>query len=168
MSKIYLDMDGVLADFDKLMRDTFGKTFKDISSSSQDRWSIVSKELPDLYNRLDKLMGSDELVTGVYELAANHGYTVGVLTALPSMGHIPNALTHKKLWLKRHYPQLLEDFNIGPHAVHKQNFAEPGYVLIDDMQINIAQWTLKGGTGILYTNANEALTMLREYLENRR
>ena len=163
--KIYLDMDGVLANFDKLMMATFNKHFDEIGRDSQDRWNIISEALPLLYRHLDKMSGADDLVVGTFALAEQYGYGVGVLTAIPRLGKIPNVVTHKRLWVQERYPQLLTDFNIGPHAIHKQQFAKPGHVLIDDSSLNIDQWNAAGGFGILHTDAQDSLTKLKHFLE---
>ena len=161
--KIYLDCDGVIADFDIRAIETFGHRFDEFPTS-KDAWEAM-KAYQHFYRDLPKMPDADELVNGVYTLAAQHGYSVGVLTALPRMQAFPFCEEDKKLWLNDHWPQLLHDFNIGPYAVDKQKWAKPGQVLIDDRPMNIEQWRSKGGYGILHVSAKQSLGQLRKYLK---
>lgn len=165
---IFLDCDGVIADFDKWACETFGKRF-DAFATSQEAWDAAAP-FQNLYRNLEKMPDADQLVDGVYELAQKHSCTVGILTAVPKMKRFPQAEEHKRQWLEEHwgqkYPGLLENFKIGPYSVDKQHHCQPGYVLIDDRKINIQQWNAKGGYGIRHISAEQSLGALKKYLES--
>jgi hypothetical protein len=167
MTIIYLDMDSVIADFDKWAFETFGKRF-DAFATSQEAWEAAAP-YQNLYRDLEKMPDADELVDGVYNLAAKHNCVVGILTAIPKLQRFPQAEQHKREWLEQHwgqkYPGLLENFNTGPYSQDKQNHCRPGDVLIDDRDINIRQWNAKGGKGIFHVSAQQSLAQLKKYLE---
>jgi len=109
---------------------------------------------------LEPMCDANELVKGVFEFAIQYGYNVGVLTAIPKLGRLPDCVAHKQEWLAEHFPVLTHNFNIGPHAIDKQLHAKPGDVLIDDSHLNIPQWEAAGGIGILHRNASDSLVQL--------
>lgn len=162
---IYLDMDGVLANFDAEMIRTFGKHFDEIGTDAISRWDIISNHVQDVYARLAPMPDADALVAGVCEACVRYDYTPAILTAIPKYGRIPDAVPHKKEWIRTRWPILHKNFNIGPHAVDKQNFAKPGHILIDDSHLNIPQWNAAGGFGILHTSAAQSLEQLNRFLE---
>lgn len=163
MTIIYLDMDGVLADFDKRAFETFGHRF-DAFPSSQAGWDAMQPH-QDFYLKLEPMVDAAELVEGTYTLAEKHGCTVGILTAVPKMARFPSCTEDKKVWLSQHFPRLLENFKTGPYSQDKQKHCRPGDVLIDDRSINIEQWTSKGGKGIFHVAAEWSLARLKKYLE---
>lgn len=167
MLTVYLDMDGVLADFDKKAIELVGKRLYDFPTSKEG-WDAIN-HVPEIYSLLEPMPDADELVNGVFQLQSDYDYcfNVGVLTAIPKIGRIPDAKIHKREWIRNYYPALLMDFNIGPHAVDKQKHCRPGDVLIDDSGMNIPQWNNAGGYGILHTSAVISLVKLEDYLKNK-
>lgn len=49
-------------------------------------------------------------------------------------------------WVHREFPHLLRATNL---VVEKWRMCRPGYVLIDDSEVNIEEWVEEGGIGIL-------------------
>lgn len=164
MNKIFLDMDGVMCDFDGYTLARIGKRLREFPDS-QSGWDAIAHISHDMFLHFDPMPDADELVYTVLELAEEYEFGVGVLTAVPKLLRVPLAEQHKREWLAKRYPMLLEDFRIGPQAVDKQNHCKPGYVLIDDSHLNIPQWTAKGGCGILHTSAKQSISELRQFLD---
>jgi 5'(3')-deoxyribonucleotidase len=162
---VYLDMDGVLADFDRKTIELIGKRLRDFPTS-QSGWDAIS-DYKHIYSILDPMPDAHELVNGILYYQSIHKFDVGILTAIPKLGRIPDAQVHKQQWISKYFPELLPNFNIGPHAIDKQNHCKPGDVLIDDSHLNIPQWLEKGGYGIFHENAVSSLNSLRSYLESR-
>ena len=163
---IYLDMDGVIADFDGYIIRQLGKPFRELGSS-QEAWQAVSPYTHEIYAVLEPMADAETLVNGVIELANAHEYDIGILTAVPKLHRVPMSKTHKIEWLQRHFPMLLNNFNIGPYAEHKQYHCLPGDVLIDDSHLNIPQWIERGGIGILHISAGDSLARLAQSLQGR-
>lgn len=162
MITIFLDMDGVLADFDSKSIELIGKRLRDFPDSASG-W-LAMNEHQNIYRILDKMTDADELVDGVFKLVKQYNSTVAVLTAIPKFGKIIDAKRHKLQWLNEHFPTLLYDFNIGPWAQDKYKHCNRGDVLIDDSELNIPQWQNAGGHGILHTDAKSSLIQLEKYL----
>ncbi len=164
MITVYLDMDGVLADFNARTLELISKSLDDFDSS-QAGWDALGEHKYNIYLDLPLMPNATILVEGILRLCTKYEVNYGVLTAVPKVGRVPKAKEHKKFWLSRHFPELLNNFNIGPHAEYKQYHANPGDVLIDDMKRNIEQWRSREGYGILYGNAENTLLILEEYLK---
>jgi hypothetical protein len=158
---VYLDCDGVLADFNRYAIEKLGKMFNTFPDS-QSAWDAMHKH-QNVYMDLEPMPDAFDLVKGVFELKKDFGFRVGVLTAIPKIGRIPEARQHKIYWILKHFPELRENFAIGPHAEHKQYHCRAGDVLIDDSQKNIPQWNSKSGFGILHTSASQSISELSYY-----
>jgi len=91
-----------------------------------------------------------------------HNMTVEILTAIPNLATFPDAVLQKQAWLRKHFPDLAAlKFKTGPHSKDKWNHCEPGDILIDDNEMNIAQWSAAGGIAIHHTSASASLSILR-------
>lgn len=157
---IYIDLDGVLADFDKAKK-ALG-TFP----SDTEMWDAIGK-IPDWYRNLDLCPDARKLWN-----YCNHYWDVTVLTAVPKRVLKDTAAQDKRKWVR---------FHLGPdvpvitcHREEKQEYAislgKDGEIfdniLIDDSGINIGQWMMSGGIGILHSNVTETLSCLRELRPN--
>jgi len=161
---IYLDMDGVLADFDSAVKKLLGKSLHDFPTS-QAGWDAMEPYKETFFRTLDPMPDAYELVTGVINYAFIRGMNTAVLTAIPKLNRFPGVHIDKREWVREHFPKLYNDFNIGPYAIHKQLHCYPGDVLIDDNPMNIEQWNACGGIGIFHTSAEDSLAKLKKHLE---
>lgn len=153
---VYLDMDGVLVDFEGKAREWYGDAWRqEIESPNWGRFA----EHQDLYDVLPMMPDALELYDGCCKIAGSK-HNVQILTALPSRALFASAAEDKIKWARRHI-----DSNIrvvfGPYARDKQfHLRHPGDVLIDDMIRNINQWNELGGIGILHVSAQSSLEKL--------
>jgi hypothetical protein len=157
---IYLDMDGVLADFDTKAAELVGPKYK--SEIQKPEWGAVG-EIPELYSMLPLMPYAIELYEACCEVAGDRDL-VRVLTALPKRAShkFPDAARHKIEWARKNiHPSLRVYF--GPLAADKQHHVSSlNDVLIDDMKKNITQWTAAGGIGILHTSYRDTILQLAE------
>jgi hypothetical protein len=153
--KLFVDLDGVLVDFDKQAAD-IGFTQADLNDSKGKArfWHNVGK-------------------------MARHGFEFwGVMDPMPDMavlwnyikgrspeilsatGHVGNAAEEKHKWVKQHLGV------IPVHLVRKSHdkaaFAAPNHILIDDRAKSIDPWVAAGGIGILHTSAANTVQKLKE------
>ena len=154
--KIYFDMDGVLANFEKGLRDLCGiepvEQGKANSKLDDIIWDAV-RNVDHFYDKLEPIPGSFDLFLRLYE---KYGDDCQILSAVPKPErNIPTAGDDKRNWVKRLLSPKVK-VNIVLRK-EKLNFCtESDCFLIDDYKKNIAEWTLKGGTGILFTSVEDA------------
>lgn len=155
---IHLDLDGVLYDMNGRVKQLVGKLFTEFDTR-REAWAALKPHV-DMFKDIDLLPDALLLVEGVEKFAKENNYKVEVLTAVPLLANMPNAETHKKESVQKHFGHLGWKFKIGPHAKDKQDHCKPGDILIDDSKINIEQWNTKGGIGIYHTSAITTLEIL--------
>ena len=148
MTKVYLDMDGVIAQFFERFASDNGVT----------KWT----EIPDVSKALDKMKGTDFFFRlGEYEttkdlLAFVSQYDWGICSS-PLTGDEYNSAYRKRRWLEdKGYMPKIQNL-IFTH--NKEQFAtnridgSPN-LLIDDKPTNCKKWRDEGGIAIRY-QANE-------------
>ena len=157
---IYLDMDGVIADFFKAFAEANGKKhWKDVEDIET---KINELAKTDFFNTLDLYPSSKALVDLVKKFA---GDDWGICSS-PLRGDHKNSSYWKKVWLseKGFVPPKSENLvltsNKGKYAV-TNGIAN---ILIDDKPENIADWTAKGGIGIRYQANKDTLAKVKKGL----
>jgi len=162
MKILYLDMDGVVADFNAYVRNRLGRKEQGEKWPEQD-WKKLSSN-PHLYRDLDKTPEADDLVENCQIFCETHNYALMFLTAIPNNNNMPWAFYDKILWIQDRYPQIPVMF--GPYSDDKQHHCHNGDILIDDRTSNIEQWRTAGGIGILHKgNLANTLQELRSIIQ---
>ena len=162
MRTIYLDMDGVVADFDSYVSSLLGRKIgwestQDLSDEEWERLASVDR----LYYQFPLMPDATKLVAYVKSLSTR--FHVGFLTAVPRRSTIPSAKDDKQAWVDKYFPGMRMD--IGPYSHHKQKWCKPGDILIDDRPSNIEQWTAVGGIAIYHTgDVNASIKRLNEVI----
>lgn len=163
ITKIYFDMDGVLADFDRGVSELCGmeplrQSTESGASRDDEMWEKV-KNIEHFYDKLELCSGAKEMFDEVYE---RYGDKCEVLSAIPKPKRgIIDAGEDKINWVHR---LLSRDIKVNI-VVREQ---KPDYctgkdsLLIDDLEKNIAEWNKLGGTGILHKNTDATLARLKE------
>lgn len=153
--KIYFDLDGVLADFDRGVRELCGLTPMEQSSMTSKQhdalWAEV-KKVEHFYDRLEPMEGACELFREAYE---KYGRRCEILTGIPKPKRgIVTAGEDKINWSHR---VLAEDVVVNiVFRSQKIRFCRGrGCVLIDDLFSTVNDWRLRGGTGIYHKNAED-------------
>lgn len=158
IKKIYLDMDGVLADFDRGVTELCGIEPMNQSTATDKENDILWAEIRKIDNFYDKL----EPVPGAIQMfnALTEKYDVEILTGIPKPKRgILTSAEDKTKWVRR---LLSKDIKINiVYREEKKNYVTgPDCILIDDLDKNIREWNENGGTGILFTSASEVLDTL--------
>lgn len=148
MRKIYLDMDGVFVDFDTHFEALHGRHPKEVGE--ENFWKVFDTKRDGFFRDCLPFEGHLQFLHEVLDVADHFGYEVEMLTALPRRSTHPTALQEKQDWLYLHGMSDIK-MNVGPYAIDKQKWCNPGDILIDDKDLNIIQWRNKGGHGVHHT-----------------
>lgn len=162
VEKVYLDMDGVLSDFDRGVRELCGLEPMDQMTATEtdnDRlWNAVAK-VDHYYGKLEPIPGAGAMLRTLIE---KYGDRVEILTGIPKpKRNIQNAGTDKIQWMRRYFGPEIK-VNIVYREEKKERCHGKGDILIDDYQKNIDEWIKYGGTGVLFTDADSAIQELQE------
>lgn len=147
---LYLDMDGVLADFNK--------AYIRYDPMKEDRKKFRSAVMEyKIFEDLDFMPDTQELLNHVSRL---HGIHIEILTSIgthdPAQGQ--EAKNQKLKWLNKH--NIPYKANFVRNKEEKSKYATPTSILIDDSVGCISPFVAKGGHGILHHKASETNRLL--------
>ncbi|MBR1470199.1 MAG: hypothetical protein IJ600_00990 [Lachnospiraceae bacterium] len=161
IKKIYFDMDGVLADFDRGVQEICGLPCQAQDAVDEETewqmWNAI-REAGHFYDKLQIAPGAKEMFDAVYE---KYGDRCEILTGIPKPHRgITTAGEDKTRWMHR---LLAEDIVVNiVYKEQKKHFCTgPDCVLIDDFGENIDSWRAFGGTGILHRDAQSSMEEMR-------
>ena len=147
MTGLFLDLDGVLADFDRGVRMATGRRPEDLSLKAM--WSALAR-WPDFFETLAFMSDAEAL----WRFCAPHHPTI--LTGLPLGTWAPE---QKRRWVARMLGA--EVPVITCMSREKPQWSGPGCVLVDDRASTRAGWESKGGTFIHHVSAERSIAALR-------
>jgi hypothetical protein len=154
MAQLYLDCDGVLADFDAGATKVLGMPPKAYQArfGLGKFWAALARA-PDFYATLPVMADARELFEGVRHLNPI------ILTGLPRGDW---AAAQKKRWVARHFPGTTV---ITCMAAEKSRYCIEGDILVDDTLKYRHLWEQAGGIFIQHLSAAETLKRLEKILE---
>jgi len=158
IEKIYLDMDGVLCNFEK----RYTELYKESPNSSRDKknWSenwtdfVLTKQ----FETLDIFPGAIELLRYVRKTEL----PIEILTSSGGAKYHDLVAQQKDIWLKKQ--GLAYKRNVVPGRGLKASYATPDTILIDDTEDVIDAFNKAGGIGILHKDIGETLQTLDSVL----
>ena len=156
MATLYLDMDGVVSDFDGYAEPIVGFRTPGGVRYDQEGWEKISAN-PRVYRDLPEMTDADRLVEEVQQIARDNNMDVRFLTAIPRQNDVPWAFHDKTEWIRERWPNIPVFF--GPYSHDKHVHCQPGDILIDDRPSNIDEWNAAGGHGILHVDYNVDATL---------
>ena len=157
---IFLDMDGVLADFDRSTTVILGMAPGQFERErgTPAFWATLRRRAPNLYAELPLMADARELWDGVRALS---GQEPVILTGVPRW---KDAADQKRRWAAEHFPGATV---ITGFARNKSDHAQPGDVLIDDRLQYRDRWEARGGIFIVHRSAVESLEEFRRVRSQR-
>ena len=159
--KIYVDLDGVVANFEKRFEDLAGMgadEYKD-KYGIKEFWNLIDeKHKVSFWRGIEPMVDAQKLIDFVSK------YDYEMLTA-PSIKK--QSVIGKSLWVKDKTGQLFPSLpKVNYKFAKDKHLVKPKLtefdILIDDRQDTIDRWNSAGGTGILHTSANNTITQLKK------
>ena len=163
---VYLDMDGVLADFFGGVEKLYGVShWKELTNDKTKdlKQEVINKITgTDFFATLPKFQSADALIDLVKKFT---GGTFSINTS-PLRGDHENSAKYKKVWISNNIPQPAEIIVTGrKESYAKDKASGTPNILVDDRPANIQRWQGAGGYGILYQANRDQLTKVKEALE---
>lgn len=153
--KIFVDLDGVMADLDKLVKERTGMTFEQLRAAGSGFTKFVAAEREagrTVFDQLDKMPDADYLWDYVVK------YKPDILTAT---GYPTEKASAEKIrWVMNNlsgYNKIL----MTTSGADKHVYVAPNHVLIDDRMKSIGPWREAGGIGILHNSAENTILQLK-------
>jgi hypothetical protein len=156
---IYVDLDGVLVDFDGGFKSISGGVdkFDYIKQNGVDKlWKLINSHGQEWWETLNWMPDGTKLWSAI------SNKNVKILTSGSTRNTGTMAINGKKKWVAAHLGQI--ETIVVNNSHEKQNYARPGDILIDDLYSNISEWIAKKGIGILHRNAEESINKLNDVI----
>lgn len=168
---IFLDMDGVLADFVGGVFKLHGRTF-DSTTYPRGNWNVheaIDVPEPMMWDRINALgayfwSGLDEFLwtRQLVHTVAAHPFRIATQPTLDR-----NCIAGKSIWLER-----MALNSVAIYGRDKHLLARPGRLLIDDSPVNCHLWQAAGGDALLFPQpwnlsdltVDEVITTTRDWI----
>jgi len=146
--RLYVDMDGVLTDFDTQAEKILGKKTDPNADLTSKDWAKISKAGKDYWAKMPWLSDGKKLWDSIKDKNP---------TILTAPSEDASCIVGKKEWLSKELPGI-------PYIIEgdKYKYADKDAVLIDDRDQNIEKWEDAGGIPIKHTDAESTLEEFRK------
>lgn len=154
--KIFVDLDGVMADLDKHVKTITGKTFAQLRAEGHGFSKFVKNERKQghsVFDQLDPMPDAHVL----WSYIEKHNPDILTATGYPEK----EAKAEKIRWVHDN----LGGFNniyTTVSGADKHAYAAPNHILIDDRDKSILPWRAAGGIGIKHTSATDTIAQLKK------
>lgn len=156
---IYLDMDGVIADFVKKYKELHGLEPREAEKNHKFDHYFNEFIAQGGFTTLDLMPGSEE---GLEFLRKHSTVPTQILSSTASEARYDVISKQKLIWLNTHNITFTPNF--VPGKKHKKEYAAPDKIIIDDTESVIDEWRAAGGIGILHKDWPNTLAILKLYV----
>lgn len=139
---LYLDLDGVMADFDAHFPETFGLDHR--SLADDDMWATINAH-PSYFRDMPLCAGAKAFYDRISWMNPI------ILTACPRTNYQHVARQNRE-WVREHLSSTCVILPVMGWSNKPLFMHAAGDVLIDDFERNIKAWVAEGGTGIHHRN----------------
>lgn len=155
--KVYVDLDGVLADFIGSACALHGVPISDLPAGKwdviEDLCKIKNISQNTFWNGLGSkfwasILPTPECFDLIHDLSFHFGLENIKICSSPSNG---DSLKGKHEWVKSHFPSIMKHRNYH-YCYHKEELASPNRILIDDKIENCHLFHANGGKTIVWPN----------------
>lgn len=154
--KIFVDLDGVLANLDAHVKSITGKSFLELRALGTGFTEFCAAERANgntIFDLLDKMPDADQL----WNYVAKYNPNILTATGFP----VEKATAEKIRWVHDNLHGFDRIFTTTS-GVDKYKYAAPNHILIDDFPKSINPWQEAGGIGILHTSADDTIAQLQK------
>lgn len=168
INELFIDQDGVLADFQKRYRQIYKSDPEiDYNSSNKKRKELHQKRFHDFienkqFAALEPMPDFKEGLDYLIRIHKEYKIPICVLTSTAKEEYIKELSAQKRFWLKKYNVPFHPVFVPGKRFKHF--FSKPGRVLIDDTKSTIHNWNSMGGKGIHHTSWKKTISELNSLL----
>lgn len=153
---VYIDLDGVCADFNSKCIELTGKPYQ-----GKETWKVLEK-VPRLFSTLDILEGTENALAWIEQYF--HSPNVEFLTALPlPSDKLYSSQRDKVEWCKYKLGSSLQVNCVQNWSFKKYFVRSTQDILIDDSLRNCKEWELAGCIAILHTDWDTTIDKLKKY-----
>lgn len=154
IKKIYLDMDGVLSDFDGMLKLIRGPDHR-VMLPDDEFWAMIMS-IPNFWTEMPLMKDATELV----EYCKTLKVPIEILTA-PSRSDYVRCYSGKIQWTEKYNFTFPINF---ARARYKRFYAKPGHLLIDDNKQNIEGFLEDGGLAIWHRDLETTIKQIKEFM----
>lgn len=155
--KLFLDLDGVFADFNGKAIELVGPNPREIDKK------VLWKELGKVEHFYFSLNPLHDAINHFHIITKTVKRPVEILTALPLLvGNFKSSIIDKQEWVKKHLSKDIICNCVASAKRDKIKFINSEHdCLIDDSITNIELWNSAGGIGILHTSWPKTMEELK-------
>lgn len=159
ISMIYLDLDGVVADFVKRYKELYRMEPKEAEKKKEFNKFFDEFIATKQFETLDLMPGA---MDGLTFLRKHLTVPTQILSSTANEARYDDISKQKLIWLNTHGITFTPNFVPGKR--HKYKFAAPDKIIIDDTESVINDWKKAGGIGILHKDWVTTLAILKMYV----
>lgn len=156
---IYLDLDGVVADFVKRYKELYRMEPKEAEKKKEFNKFFDEFIATKQFETLDLMPGA---MDGLTFLRKHLTVPTQILSSTANEARYDDISKQKLIWLNTH--GVTFSTNFVPGKRHKYKFAGPDKIIIDDTESVIDDWKKAGGIGILHKDWVTTLAILKMYV----
>lgn len=154
---LFIDLDGVMADFDGAYLSHFGYQLDRTQVDPPGFWQNV-QSVPGFYRNLPVLPDATRLWNGVTTMHQNPIILTGIARSIPSCEQ------EKREWVAEYIGARAAETMICCFSKDKCLYGRPGDVLLDDWLRYRANWENMGGVFVHHRNAGMSLARVQAIL----